>query len=100
MKAVNSKAQKITNMSYDVLIVLDRWRGKQDVLVMNLDDYDIIFYLDFLRKTKIVLIPYLNGVMITSVGCPCFVPYCNIPMTNATKGGKSLISAIVIEKTL
>jgi len=43
MKAVNSKAHKITNMSYDVLIVLDRWRGKQDVLVMNLDDYDIIF---------------------------------------------------------
>ena len=74
MKAVNSKAHKITNMSYDVLIVLDRWRGKQDVLVMNLDDYDIIFYLDFLRKTKIVLIPYLNGVMITSVGCPCFIP--------------------------
>jgi len=70
------------------------------VLVMNVDDYDIIFYLDFLRKAKIVLIPYLNRVMITSMGCPCFVPYCNIAMTNATKGGKSLISAIVIEKTL
>jgi hypothetical protein len=48
MKAVNSKAQRIAGMSYDVPITLDQWRGKQDVLVVNLDDYDIILGLDFL----------------------------------------------------
>jgi hypothetical protein len=48
MKVVNSKAQRIAGMSYDVPITLDQWRGKQDVLVVNLDDYDIIFGLDFL----------------------------------------------------
>jgi hypothetical protein len=32
MKAVNSKAHKIASMSYDMLIVLDRWRGKQVVM--------------------------------------------------------------------
>ena len=35
-------------MSYDVPIALDQWKGKQDVLVVNLDDYDIILGLDFL----------------------------------------------------
>ena len=50
MKAMISKAQKITGMSYDVLIVLDRWKGKQDMLVLNLYNYDIIIGLDFLRK--------------------------------------------------
>jgi hypothetical protein len=61
-------------MSYDVPIMLDQWRGKQDVLVVNLNDYNIILGLDFLQKAKIVLMPYLNGVMIVSEGCPCFVP--------------------------
>ena len=67
MKAINPKAQKIVSMSYDVLIMLDQWRGNQDVLVVNLDDYDIILSLDFLRKAKIVLMPYLNGVIIASL---------------------------------
>jgi hypothetical protein len=100
MKAVNSKAQRIAGMSYDVPITLDQWRGKQDVLVVNLDDYDIIFGLDFLQKAKIVLMPYLNGVMIASEGCPCFVPCCNVATANVVKGGKSLVSAIAIDKAL
>ena len=70
------------------------------MLVVNLIDYDIILGLDFLRKSKIVLMLYLNGVMITSEGCPCFVPCCNVAMTNVIRGGKSFISAIAIEKVL
>jgi hypothetical protein len=35
-------------------------------MVANLDDYNIILSLDFLRKTKILLMSYLNGVMIAS----------------------------------
>lgn len=50
-------------MSYDMPIMLDKWRSKQDVLVVNLDDYNIIFGLDSLRKNKIVLMSYLNRVM-------------------------------------
>jgi hypothetical protein len=100
MKAVNSKAQRIAGMSYDVPIMLDQWRGKQDVLVVSLDDYDIILGLDFLRKAKVVLMPYLNGMMIASEGCPCFVPCCNIAAANVVKRGKSVVSAIAIDKAL
>lgn len=67
MKAVNPKAQKIVDTSYDVLIILDQWRGNQDVLVVNLNNYDIILSLDFIRKAKIVLMSHLNGVIISSL---------------------------------
>jgi hypothetical protein len=100
MKAMISKAQKITGMSYDVLIVLDRWKGKQDMLVLNLYNYDIILGLDFLRKAKITLMLYLNRVMISSEGCLFFVLYYNVTMMNAIKGGKILIFAIAIVKAL
>jgi hypothetical protein len=100
MKAVNSKAQRIAGMSYDVPITLDQWRGKQDMLVVNLDDYDIILGLDFLQKAKIVLMSYLNGVMIASEGCPCFIPCCNVTAVNVVKWGKSLVSIIAIDKAL
>lgn len=88
MKEVNSKAWRIVGMSYDVSITLDHWRGKQDVLVVNLNNYNIILGLDFLKKSKIILMSYLNGVMIASEGCLCFVPYYNIATMNVIRGEK------------
>jgi hypothetical protein len=70
------------------------------MLVMNLDDYGIILGLDLSRKSKIALMLYLNGVMITSEGCPCFVLCCNVTTTNATKKVKNSILTIDIEKAL
>jgi hypothetical protein len=70
------------------------------MLVVNLDDYNIIPSLDFLRKTKIVLMSYLNRVMIASEGCLCFVLCCNVTIPKIIRSGKSLILVIVIEKTL
>jgi hypothetical protein len=34
-------------MAYSMLIVLDQWKGTKDLLVVNLDDFDIILNLDF-----------------------------------------------------
>jgi len=70
------------------------------MLVLNLDDYNNIFGLDFLRKTKIFLMSYLNKVMIASEGCLCFVLCCNVTMMNVIRSGKNLILVFVIEKTL
>lgn len=68
------------------------------MLVVNLDEYDIIFGLDFLKKAKIILMSYLNGVMIASKGCPCFVPYCNIATTNFIKGEKAWSRPLLLIK--
>jgi len=42
-------------MAYGVPVVLDKWQGKQDLLVVMLDDFDVILGLDFLKKAKIAL---------------------------------------------
>ena len=70
------------------------------MLVVNLDDYDIILGIDFLRETKIVLMPYLNEAMITSERCLCLILCCNVIMTSATQKGKSLVLGITIGKAL
>lgn len=87
-------------MVYSVSIVLDLWKGKQDFLVINLNDFDVITGMDFLRKAKMSLIPYLDGLMITNENCPCFVQCCKALTESASKGKKSLVSAIAIEKSL
>ena len=66
MKAVNAKAQRILGMAYGVSVVLDKWQGKQDLLVVTLDDFDVILGLDFLRKAKIALMPHLNGILLAN----------------------------------
>jgi hypothetical protein len=64
MKTVSFKAHKIIGMVYNMLIVLDQWKGKKDLLVVNLDDFDIILNIDFLKKVMIGLMPYLDDIMI------------------------------------
>ena len=40
---------------------------------MTLDNFDIIFGLDFLKRAKIVLIPHLDGILLANELCPYFV---------------------------
>jgi|EndMetStandDraft_7_1072992.scaffolds.fasta_scaffold6957089_1 hypothetical protein len=54
-------------------IVLDLWKEKQDFLVINLNNFDVITNMDFLIKAKMSLMPYLDGFMITDENYPCFV---------------------------
>ena len=54
MKAVNDKAQKIIWIAYRVLLVREKWKGRHDLLVVMLDNFDVILGLDFLKKAMIV----------------------------------------------
>lgn len=40
------------------------------------------------------------GLMITNENCPCFVQCCKALTESASKGNKSLVSTIAIEKSL
>jgi len=100
MKAVNAKAQRILGMAYGVLVVLDKWQGKQDLLVVTLDDFDVILGLDFLKKAKIALIPHLNGILLANEVCPYFVPCYKAVVAESRKEGSSLVSTIAISKAL
>jgi len=100
MKAVNAKAQRIMGTAYGVPLTLEKWQGKHDLLVVTLDDFDLILGLDFLKKAKIALMPYLGGILIASETCPSFVPCYKDSAAESKKGSSSMISAIAISKAL
>lgn len=43
-----------------------------------LDDFNIILGQNFLRKAKIALLSYLNGILINNELCLCLVSCCEI----------------------
>ena len=98
MKAVNVKAQRILGMAYSVPMVLDKWQGKQDLLVVTLDNFDIILGLDFLKRAKIVLMPHLDRILLANELCSYFVPCHKVMVVESQKDGSSLVSTIVISK--
>jgi hypothetical protein len=87
-------------MAYGVPVVLDKWQGKQDLLVVMLDDFDVILGLDFLKKAKIALMPHLDRILLANEVCPCFVPCYKAVVVESRKEGSILVSAIVISKAL
>ena len=70
-------------------------------MVVPLDDFDVILGNDFFRVAKVVLMPYLSGLLISDEGAPCFVHGCNKP--NEGKGVKrnaSVLSTIQIQNSI
>lgn len=65
-------------MFYSVLLVLEKQREMLDLLMVVLDDFELIFGLDFLKKDKIALMPYLDGALIANEICLYFVSCCKI----------------------
>ena len=69
-------------------------------MVVALDDFDVIFGLDFLKKVNITLMPYLDGALIDNEVYPNFVPCYNIFVLKESKDNSSMILSIAIEKAL
>ncbi|KAJ6998233.1 hypothetical protein NC653_014437 [Populus alba x Populus x berolinensis] len=59
--------------------------------MINLDGFDIIIGLDLLNKAKIALMPYLDGIMISSELVFIFIPCYKVLMKNNIKDIKSLV---------
>jgi len=74
-----------------MLIILYKWKWRQDVLMINLDDFNIILGLDFLNKVKIAQMPYLNGIVISSELVLILIPCYKVLMKNNIKDIKSLV---------
>jgi hypothetical protein len=78
-------------MAYGVPVVLDKWQGKQDLLVVMLDDFDVILGLDFLKKAKIALMPHLDRILLANEVCPCFIPCYKAVVVESRKEGSILV---------
>jgi hypothetical protein len=84
-------------MAYGMLVVLGKWQGKQDLLVPT---FDVILGLNFLKRAKIALIPYLDGILLANELCPYFVPCHKAVVVESRKEVSNLVLAIAISKAL
>ena len=69
---MNSAANR-THGTVLTMVQVGDWYGSCELVVIPLDDFHIILSLDFMRKAKVSVIPYLGGLMIHDEYAPCFV---------------------------
>ena len=55
------------------MVKVGDWYGSCELMVIPLDDFRVILGLDFMRKGKVSVIPYLDGLMIHDEYATCFV---------------------------
>ncbi|KAG6478499.1 hypothetical protein ZIOFF_061942 [Zingiber officinale] len=100
IKSVNAKAQAVVGMAYNVPLTVGTQVGKANMMMIPLEDFQIILGMDFLRKTKTVPMPHLDGVMVMQESNPCFVSAVHPYGKDQNKGKTNIISAISLEKGL
>ncbi|XP_070008731.1 uncharacterized protein [Nicotiana sylvestris] len=100
MRTVNAKAQAIVGMAYDVPMSVGNWKGKVNLMVIPLKEFEMILGIDFMRKHRFFPMPHLDGVMIMNEMSPGFVKAVHPYGREETQRKASLISAMMVEKGL
>ena len=57
MKAVNSEALPIVEVSKRVSLKLGEWRGDIDLVVVRMDDFHAVLSIEFLLQHKVIPMP-------------------------------------------
>ncbi|GAV90005.1 gag-asp_proteas domain-containing protein, partial [Cephalotus follicularis] len=63
IKVVNTVARPVQGMARDVFVEIGTWRGQLNLMIVPLDDFDVIFGIDFLTRNKVVPMLHLKGLM-------------------------------------
>jgi len=64
MKVVNCKENATIDVASSVHIWLEKWEGWANFMVMPIDDFEVILGQDFLRRTRSVLMPWMENMVI------------------------------------
>ena len=72
IKAVNSAAQPIYGVTRAVPMKVSSWEGKANFTAVPMDDFQAILGLEFLRNTKMAVMPYLNSMCVMGEK-PCLI---------------------------
>lgn len=71
---VDASALRVCGAICNVSLQLGAWHGSVDLVALEMDRYDLILGLDFLRQTNVVFAPCWGCVMILDARQTCFVP--------------------------
>ncbi|GAV81794.1 gag-asp_proteas domain-containing protein, partial [Cephalotus follicularis] len=58
IKAVNVVARPVQGMARDVPLQVGAWKGQLNLMIVPLDNFDVIFGIDFLVRNKAVPMPH------------------------------------------
>ncbi|KAK3015251.1 hypothetical protein RJ639_006039 [Escallonia herrerae] len=73
VKAINPAAQPVAGIARSVLIKIGPYEGRTNFSVVIMDDFKLIFGLEFLRDTKTTVIPCTNSLAMLR-NKPCVIP--------------------------
>ena len=73
IKAVNSQATRIVGIARNVPISLGEYEGRLDLTVIELDDFDLILGISFMRSAGVGVFPQLEGILIANEAGASFV---------------------------
>ncbi|XP_070004762.1 uncharacterized protein [Nicotiana sylvestris] len=94
VKAINSPSQPVGGIAKEVLLKLGPYKGKFNLRVVIIDDFELIVWLEFLRQTNTMAVPYADMLLMmgTNGAKPCIIPC--MPMKMAVEN----ISALQLKK--
>src|SRR5262249_26033921 len=85
VKIVNTTAKGVLGVVTSVQLQVGPWEGRVDFTIIELDNYELIFGLDFLWVAKVAVIPQLGKVLVMDEKQPCFVKSCGVPRLGKSK---------------
>lgn len=59
-------------MANDVTLRVGGWLGLCSFMAIPLDDFRVIFWIDFFIKAKVSVVPNMGGILIGDELLPCF----------------------------
>ncbi|GAV89494.1 Asp_protease_2 domain-containing protein [Cephalotus follicularis] len=62
IKTLNTAARTVQGMARDVPVHIGTWRGQLNLMIVPLDDFDVIFRIDFLTRNKVVPMQINDGL--------------------------------------
>ncbi|KAK4280464.1 hypothetical protein QN277_012088 [Acacia crassicarpa] len=74
LKTVNAPAKPLNGVATEVELCLGTWKGTLGLIVAPMDDFDVVFGMDFLRKAKAFLMPCYDSMYIMEKGLACTIP--------------------------
>ncbi|KAK3028527.1 hypothetical protein RJ639_038595 [Escallonia herrerae] len=93
VKAINSATQPVAGIARSVLIKIGPYEGRTNFSVVIMDDFKLILGLEFLRDTKITVMPCTNSLVMLG-NKPCVIP------TISSRAGERSISALQLKRGL